>query len=88
MMSLMSGLPLSWQVLGDIEIAQTMKKDQEEASQKLEVILKSWLLAVTMDTIIVCQFLWSAGGSAPPTGHQLSTVANQHEAYRTKRENV
>ena len=38
MMSLMRGLPLP-QVLGDIEIAQTMKKDQEEASQKQQVII-------------------------------------------------
>ena len=34
--SLIRDLPLL-QVLGDIEIAQTLKKNQEEASQKLEV---------------------------------------------------
>ena len=36
MTSLVRDLPLL-QVLGDIEIAQTLKKNQEEASQKLEV---------------------------------------------------
>ena len=43
MMSLMRGLPIP-QVLGDIEIAQSMKRDQEEASQKLKVNVSTLLL--------------------------------------------
>ena len=41
MTSLVRELPLP-QVLGDIEIAQTLKKNQEEASQQLEVIISEF----------------------------------------------
>ena len=38
---LVRDLPLL-QVLGDIEIAQTLKKSQEEASQQQEVRITNW----------------------------------------------
>ena len=51
MTSLVRGLPLP-QVLGDIEIAQTLKKNQEEASQQLEVIISEFSLH--LNCLIIC----------------------------------